>query len=85
MVLCASAGVPPHVFWGLTLGEVAVVIEGEQKRRHAGLIDRIVAATRALGSAFGGGNALQGLVDSDTRELSMAEVRRMRLWRPDDG
>lgn len=84
MVDCAAAGVPPHAFYGLTLGEIWVVVEGAQKRQKDDLIGRVVACVRALGQAFGGRPALQGLVD-EPAPVGSAEVKRLRLWRPSDG
>ena len=86
MVACSAAGIHPAEFRRLTLGEVWVVLEGEHRKRRAGLIDRIVAATRALAQAFGGNNALEGLDDAPPPvHISAAEARRLRFWRPTDG
>ena len=66
----------------MTLGEIWVVLEGEQMRRKAGLIDRIVAATRALGQAFNGSNALQGIVDDEgqPKPIGAAEAKWRLFW-----
>lgn len=87
MVDCSSAGVHPWRFAEMTLGEVFTVLEGERKRQRNELVGRIVACARALGQAFGGRRALDGIEgvdDSDACPVGIAEVRRLRFWRRAD-
>ena len=82
MVQCAAAGVSPRQFRRYTLGEIWVVLEGEQQRRHNDLLGRVVACVRALSHSFGKGNALDGIVpDNQAAEIAPAAVRKLRFWR----
>lgn len=86
MVTCAAAGVRPAEFRRLTLAEIAVILEGDARRRKTDLIDRIVAAVRALGQAFSGKNALEGIADEQMPvPIGIEAARRLRFWRPSDG
>lgn len=86
MVRCAAAGIPPHVFWTYTLGEITVVLEGEKLRRKNAMIDRIIACVRSIGHAFGRADALDGLVEkSVVHPIGVAEARRLRFWRRRNG
>lgn len=86
MVRCAAAGIPPHVFYRYTWGEILVVVEADALRRRNSVVDRIVACVRALGQAFNGADALRGLRDpsEESVQISLAESRRLRFWRSTD-
>lgn len=83
MVICSCCGVHPAEFYGLTLGEISVVVEGYNERERRETVSRLSAALRALGSVFGGNREpFSGLnKGADPQPISAQEARQLRFWR----
>lgn len=67
----------------MTLGEIAVVVEGYNERERRETVSRVSAALRALGSVFGKANEpFRGLAKGEEpRPISPQEARERRFWR----
>lgn len=84
MVIASSCGVHPEQFYRMTLGEIAVVIEGYNERERRSTISRVSAMLRAIGASFGNDKEpYRGLTDDrdESTPVSPKQVRLMRFWR----
>lgn len=77
MVQAAAAGILPLDFYALTLGEIAVAIDGYRERERVSLIGRVSAICRALSK----GDPLQDLRSTGKQvRLSLKQAAQRFLW-----
>lgn len=85
--MALAAGMSLNEFYHATIGEVVAVLKAADRRRKDEQTIMVDSLLRAIGCAFGStSDPFDGLNDETSPvEISAAEAKLLRFWRPPDG